>query len=516
MNKIGKAKYILLILAVVYTYSCEKLERLSGFSDIGVKDIDRQSATLYLEIGDLSNAANIVHGVCWSTNPEPNLSNSVFQWDESPVAGKRYDVPINNLTANTTYHVRGFVNEGNGIVFSKETMFATLPPILASVAIESSSEITSSSVKISINISYDGGSPIQSAGVCYNITGNPTEDDNKVLATTITGRSTITIVELFPNQEYFIKAFAKNAVGTTYSPTTQIITLKTTPTIQTISVSMVTATTALVKGKLISNGGDNTTVCGVVWSQWGIPTIHDNATQFNFAESEASFIKSLPSNTTIYARAYATNSMGSSLGDAVSFRTAATTPNVTDIEGNSYRTARFGNQIWMVENLRSTQYSNNTSISNALVYGNDQSNLETFGRLYSWSSAMRNSTIPQSQGACPEGWHLPDIDEWQTLVNYLGGADTAGLVVKDISNGLWINLPQNENFSNEFRAPAGGLWNNYTSSFTEKNIACYYWTSVIPKEGVAQYFGAKSAQNFQIISENHNLNSHLSVRCVKD
>jgi uncharacterized protein (TIGR02145 family) len=512
----SKAKSILLIIFMIITGSCEKFERISGYSSIGVRDIDKQSATFYVEIGDLSSSTNLSHGVCWSLSPEPNLSNSVYQWDETPIAGQKYDVQVDNLTSNTTYYVRGFVQEDSNIVFSKETIFTTLPPTLASISIESSSEITASSAKINIKITYDGGSPIQSAGVCYNLTGNPSETENTTLTTVTSGSVSISITNLFPNQVYYIKAFANNAAGIVYSPVTQILTLKTTPTIQTLSVSMVTASTALVKGQLTSDGGDNIIESGIVWSQWGIPTIHDNTTPFNFANSEASFIKSIPSNTTVYARAYATNSMGSSLGDVVSFKTAATTTNATDIEGNNYRTARFGTQVWMVENLKSTKYSDNSSIPNVLVYGNDPANIESFGRLYSWSSAMNNSVTPQSQGACPTGWHLPDIAEWETLVNYLGGRDTAGLVIKDVNNGLWSNLPPNENFTNEFRAPAGGLWNNYVSSFEDNNRGCYYWTSVIPKEGVGQFFSTRFSPNNLVDNQNHNLNSHLSVRCVKD
>jgi uncharacterized protein (TIGR02145 family) len=218
----------------------------------------------------------------------------------------------------------------------------------------------------------------------------------------------------------------------------------------------------------------------------------------------------------VYARTYAINSMGSGLGNVISFKTAALTPNVSDIEGNTYRTARFGTQIWMTENLKSTKYSDNTTIQNVIVYGYDPANVEFFGRLYTWSSAMKNSVTPQSQGACPSGWHLPDIAEWETLVNYLGGKDTAGLVVKDTNNGLWNDLPANQNFPNEFRAPGGGFWSNYVSAFEDKNRGCYFWTSVNPKDGVGQYFYSRYTPNNELSNTNHNLNSHMTVRCVKD
>ena len=109
-------------------------------------------------------------------------------------------------------------------------------------------------------------------------------------------------------------------------------------------------------------------------------------------------------------------------------------PTVTDIDGNIYNTVMIGTQCWMKENLRTTRYSNGTSItlsSNTSTttayrcYPNDNaSNVPTYGYLYNWPAVMGTSTSSDAnpsgvQGICPTGWHVPSYAEWLQLTNYV-------------------------------------------------------------------------------------------------
>ena len=92
---------------------------------------------------------------------------------------------------------------------------------------------------------------------------------------------------------------------------------------------------------------------------------------------------------------------------------------VTDIDGNVYRTITIGQQEWMTENLRTASYSNGTLVTNIadmdeweantsegswVFYDNDESNDAVYGKLYNWYA------VTDSQGLCPEGWHVPSDD----------------------------------------------------------------------------------------------------------
>jgi uncharacterized protein (TIGR02145 family) len=82
----------------------------------------------------------------------------------------------------------------------------------------------------------------------------------------------------------------------------------------------------------------------------------------------------------------------------------------------SYRTVKIGNQVWMAENLnyavKGIRCAENTPASASSVGCEPP-----FGGLYNWATAKT---------ACPAGWHLPSDAEWQTLVDFAGGEETAG------------------------------------------------------------------------------------------
>lgn len=103
-------------------------------------------------------------------------------------------------------------------------------------------------------------------------------------------------------------------------------------TVSTTAVSSVSTTSAVSGGSISSNGGGAITASGVVWSTNQNPTIDDSKTKENATTgSYASSLTGLNPGTTYYARAYATNSAGTSYGSQLSFTTLASivAPTVT-------------------------------------------------------------------------------------------------------------------------------------------------------------------------------------------
>lgn len=117
-----------------------------------------------------------------------------------------------------------------------------------------------------------------------------------------------------------------------------------------------------------------------------------------------------------------------------------------DKDGNYYKIVTIGTQTWMGENLNTGTVkhfegglilSNNGEIEK-YCYDNDEANCDTYGALYSWNEAMdyvsddQGIWNPQAgsyydfiniQGICPDGWHIPTWDEWETLLVFVGKAE---------------------------------------------------------------------------------------------
>jgi uncharacterized protein (TIGR02145 family) len=90
--------------------------------------------------------------------------------------------------------------------------------------------------------------------------------------------------------------------------------------------------------------------------------------------------------------------------------------------GQTYQTVKIGSQTWFAENL-------NYDPGSGIFISCDTYNCDTYGRLYDWSTAMGlppscNSTSCSNQiqsphrGICPSGWHIPNDDDWNILINY--------------------------------------------------------------------------------------------------
>ena len=117
---------------------------------------------------------------------------------------------------------------------------------------------------------------------------------------------------------------------------------------------------------------------------------------------------------------------------------------VSDVDGNVYHVVQIGDQCWMKENLRVTHFADGRALHPAysvsegtaanIYYKTDDNiyskgpcdgnltfdeHVARYGLMYNWYTAMDNANpafgLHNVQGICPDGWHLPDTTEWQTL-----------------------------------------------------------------------------------------------------
>jgi uncharacterized protein (TIGR02145 family) len=209
-----------------------------------------------------------------------------------------------------------------------------------------------------------------------------------------------------------------------------------------------------------------------------------------------------------------------------------------DVDGNVYKTVKIGNQIWIAENLKTTKYRNGDLIGTTIpatldisleitpkyqwAYGGNESNVATYGRLYTWYA------VTDSRNVCPIGWHVPTDAEWKTLTDYLtnnnygyegSGTDIAKSMAATLGWTTYgtagtVGNDQASNNSSGFTAlPSGYRLNSGTFNGIGSNS--YWWSSTeysaAGAYGRSMYYNSSGVGSFYDDKQNG-----FSVRCLRD
>ena len=393
------------------------------------------------------NAAVTMRGVCWSTLPNPTVSDS--HTDDGTGLGI-FNSSMTGLTSGTIYYVRAYATNSAGTAYGTTRTFTTRISVITTPV----SGITATTVVCGGTVNSAGNAEVTMRGVCWDTLPAPTLNSSHTVDGTGAGIFTSNITGLTPGTTYYVRAYATNSVGTVYGDDIIFSTVDTTPTVTTKAISFLTDTSAISGGDITFDGGAAVTVCGICWDTLPNPTVSgihttDSASMGIFTSS----MMNLTPATTYYVRAYATNSVGTTYGQEISFRTYSSCPGaatVTDHEGNVYNTVQIGNQCWTRENMRcTTSPSTGTLIleypagyysytgKKAYYVNGDSANTLTYGLLYNWAAAVdtfhtdygETSTSASHvlsvtfsgnrRGICPAGWHVPSNAEWTQLTNYV-------------------------------------------------------------------------------------------------
>ncbi|MEI6677648.1 MAG: fibrobacter succinogenes major paralogous domain-containing protein [Mariniphaga sp.] len=195
-----------------------------------------------------------------------------------------------------------------------------------------------------------------------------------------------------------------------------------------------------------------------------------------------------------------------------------------DIDGNDYKTIKYGLQEWTASNLNVSKFINGDVIPQAKTdeewiksgseskpawcyFDNDPENGKKFGKLYNWYA------ISDKRGLAPKGWLIPVSADWMTLVKNNLGVDVAGIKLK--SKAGWKSKNGTDNIG--FTALPGGV-RDESGAFKNLSTKCQWWANSEPVEV------KKSNLIYSLLLEDYNVQvsylkmkkeSGLSVRCIK-
>lgn len=194
---------------------------------------------------------------------------------------------------------------------------------------------------------------------------------------------------------------------------------------------------------------------------------------------------------------------------------------VINSEITPIETVNIGDQEWMAKNLNINKFRNGDLIPEGksredwiqayrdqkpmwCYYNFDSNNQEEYGKLYNWYA------VNDPRGLAPEGWYVPSNEDWEELVNYLGGYEVAGKKLKD--NRIWKTDTMDIDEVGFKGVSAGKCDPN--GSFSSIGEYAYWWCS-------SEYLVSNAWSQIifyydQIVRSNHHKAHGFSVRCVRD
>jgi|GEM_PF-1318188 len=211
---------------------------------------------------------------------------------------------------------------------------------------------------------------------------------------------------------------------------------------------------------------------------------------------------------------------------------------VTDIDGNVYNVVAIGDQCWMAENLKTSQYQDGSSIPNetedntwvelasgAWAHYNNNSQYDAiYGKLYNWYA------VSDPRNVCPTGWHVPTDAEWQQLeaalgmpstelaqTAFRGGAQNVGGKLKSAGTQYWYTPNYGATNESGFSGLPGGFrnTNGANGGYLVMEFQSLWWSSTESDLDWAWF--RKIHYNFNSVYRLTEFKSNgFNVRCVKD
>ncbi len=153
-------------------------------------------------------------------------------------------------------------------------------------------------------------------------------------------------------------------------------------------------------------------------------------------------------------------------------------------DGQVYKAACIGKQIWMAQNL-------NYNAPGSVCYQDDPKNCAIFGKLYPWNVAMNGAASDSSnpgkvQGVCPKGWHIPSLSEWNQLIVATGTNGNNNAASKALRS------TSTDTTAGGWGAPSYGIATNSTGFSALPGGAFGWQNTPLPSGPLARVYGLKS------------------------
>lgn len=359
-------------------------------------------------------------GICLGSQENVTVDSGICENRGPGVVS--YQIKFSDLTPDSAYYARSFVQTEDGIFYGDEVQFRTLDGIPRYSAVQM--KIESTRAIYSFQRSFDGGLDFVQARACVFVPGD--NDLENARCFTLSGANSssnnTTINNLLTDQDYELRVRVDHTYGTFWTGIIGSFRTHAQPVrIAPVGVELLGWQFAAVRVETSKDDFVNIVEIGLCYATHPNPGKADTCiTGIRTLNSNLLYIDRLDPESSYFAKPYVRHENQSSpneiWGDVLELTTATAPPPcepVTDIDGNVYPVTQIGDACWMAENLRTTRLNDGTPIdgespNRAQIHNTNIS--EIFGQYYLGSFVFQKTDL------CPVGWQLPTMNDIEMLM----------------------------------------------------------------------------------------------------
>jgi|GEM_PF-2428180 len=396
-------------------------------------NISQTTADIIGTISSLGLGSILKYGHCYSTLPNPTINDKKTDLGTTSSVGQ-FTSSLTGLLGNTTYYIRAYAINSLGTGYSTQVTFTTsASPTLPNVTTENAKNIEETTANITGEVASVGSTNITQHGHCWATTPNPTINESKTTlgAKTNIGTFTSNLTSLTAGTTYYVRAYATNAAGTSYSPQVSFTSAAapTLPVVTTNPNTNLKYNAVTFNGSMTNLGGVNVSEYGFCYATTQTPTLLNNklvsGTNASTIGSFAVNASNLNPGTTYYVRAFATNTVGTAYGAQITFTTPAIiNPALTfgAASNLTFKTANVNGNITSEGDLPITEYGfcySNTATSPTITNTKTACNNLSNGSYSSQLTGLSQSTkyYIRAYATTSTGTYYSSVSNFTTLAD---------------------------------------------------------------------------------------------------
>ncbi|MHC1778579.1 MAG: hypothetical protein AB9834_24475 [Lentimicrobium sp.] len=205
------------VLIIVALSNCKKEDKIV-MPDVTTESasmVSQNSAMLNGFVNEEGGSAVTGRGFCYSAIPGADMNDSLVSSGSGP---GHFTVQISGLHSGRIYYYKVYATSEKGTALGEEKSFTTKEDTasIPTVITDTATMVSHNSAILNGSVNEEGGSAVTVRGFCISTNPGPELDDTIVSSGFGPGEFSEEISILQPDKTYYYRAFATNAVGTSF------------------------------------------------------------------------------------------------------------------------------------------------------------------------------------------------------------------------------------------------------------------------------------------------------------